>query len=420
MKRSFEINSTKIFILFFFVVLIGLAVFQKSSNALPFFYKDYPTYQNSGKKDFDSVSESLVLNRIDFSTLSMDYKYKFNLWRASQEVRGLADFKDGKTYNKEYQTTSDYLSDGQPYRSQIGAQSLFFAKLSGLSSGDHGDYFLIKLFSVLFLSLCAAVILLWVNINFGHIPSFVSLLFFIMSTGINIFSESLYWSIWLFILPLAIVCLLEVCKVRNIFYIFLLTLPVFLFKFLSGYEFITIIVFAAMTPYAWDYFINKDMTSFVRAVSVGISSLTAFLISLFIYNKFFLQDFNSSGIDNIFGRSGSWSLRHLDELGISPWTQSAKILIMNFMDFNGYGIPLGVFLISTLVALVAMKDRIQNADIKFIVFLFAGSISWLIVQPGHILFHPRYATLMFFIPFGLFIPGFIASLIITRKKMEKI
>ena len=417
MLNNFKINSIKIFILFVLVVFIGLALFQKSNNALPFFYKDYPTYQNNGKKDFDSVSESLVLNRIDFSVLSMEYKYKFNLWRANQEVRAFVDYRDGKPYNKEYVTTPDYLLDGQPYRSQIGAQSFFFAKLAPLLGEDHGNYLLLKLCSIFLLSLCAAIILLWMRHNFGLIPSAISLLFFVLSTGVNIFSGSLYWSIWLFILPLSMVCLLDMCKVKNSFYIFLLTFLVFLFKFLSGYEFITIIVFAAMTPYAWDFLVNKNSNSMMRAVTVGISSVAAFLVSIFIYNTFFLQDFNSSGIDNIFGRSGSWSLRNLGELSISPWTQSAKILIMNFMDINGYGIPLGGFLILTLAALLLIKNRIQTEDVKFIIFLLVGSISWLIVQPGHILFHPRYATIMFFIPFGLFIPGFIASLALTSKKL---
>lgn len=422
MQSSFKINSVILYIIFLFLMFVALAIFQKSNNSLPFFYKHHPTYEINGKKNFDSVSESLILNRIDFSKLSIEYKYKFNLWRVKQDVRAydLDNSKNGVVYNREYKTTPDYLLNGQTYSSQIGAQSFFFTKLAGLLNEDHGSYYLLKITSIFLLSLCAAAILLWININLGKIPSFISFLFFVLSTGVNIFSESLYWSIWLFVLPLSIVCLLEIFNIKNIFYIFFFTFPVFLFKFLSGYEFITTIVFASLTPYAWDFFINKNPTSLVRAIGVGLSSVTAFLISLFIYNSFFFQEFNSSGIDYIFSRSGSWSLKHLGELSISPWTQSAKILIMNFMDINGYGIPLGGFLIITLMALVFVKNRIRTGDVKFIIFLFIGSISWLIVQPGHILFHPRYATLMFFIPFGLFIPGFIASLVFGIKNEKNI
>lgn len=174
-----------------------------------------------------------------------------------------------------------------------------------------------------------------------------------------------------------------------------------------------------MTPYAWGFFVAKEPASFMRAITVGISSVTAFLISILIYNSFFLQEFNSSGIDNIFGRSGSWSLGHLGELSISPWMQSAKIMVMNYMDINGYGIPLVGFLALILISLAVIRNRVRLDDIKFIAFLFIGSISWLIVQPGHVLFHPRYATLMFFIPFGLFIPGFIASLVYGIKNQQK-
>lgn len=396
-----------------------MAVLQKTNNALPFFYKDYPTYENSGKEYFDSVSESLVLNRIDFNTLSIEYKFKFNLWRSNQEVRAFAVDGDGKKYNKDYVTAPEYLLDGQPYRSQIGAQSLFFAKISPLLGEDHGSYFLIKIFSVFLLSICLAIILLWMRNNFGPTPSVISLLFVGLSTGVNIFSYSLYWSIWLFILPLSIVCLLEILKVRNTYYIFLIAFPVFLFKFTSGYEFITIIVFAAMTPYAWDFIVNKNHTSLIRVVSIGLSSVAAFLTSILIYSTFFLSDFNSSGVDNIFSRSDSWSLKHLGDMSINPWTQTTKILIMNFIDLNGYGMPLGVFIILTLAVIITIRNKIQSTDIYFLVFLFFGSISWAIVQPGHILFHPRYATLMFFIPFGLFAPGFIASLFLTKSNQKK-
>lgn len=317
----------------------------------------------------------------------------------------------------DFVTNSDYLLDGEPYRSQIGAQSLFYATLAELTNGVHGNYFILKFVSTLLLSLCAAVVFLWMRLNFGNAPALIGVLFFTLSTGINIFSESLYWSIWLFVAPLSVVCLLEINDVRNNLILFFLTFPLFLFKFLSGYEFITIIVFSTMVPYAWDFFINKNLSSLVQAVVVGCSSVFAFIFSIFIYNNYFLLDFHSSGIDNIFGRSGSWSFGHLGDLSISPWMQSVKILIMNFFDINGYGVPLGAFLISVLGFLIYFRKIVKAEEVKFISFLFIGSVSWFVVQPGHILFHPRYAILMFFIPFGLFIPGFLTSLI--YKKMNK-
>ena len=196
-------------------------------------------------------------------------------------------------------------------------------------------------------------------------------------------------------------------------------LMAFLFKFLSGYEFITVIVFAAMTPYVWDFFINKNSAALARTTYVGLSGVAAFLVSLVIYNAFFLTDFQSSGFDNIYNRSGSWSLKNISALGISPWVQSGKFFIMNFMDVNGYGMPLIGFLAMIFGTLFFMRNEIGFKEFNFIGFLFLGSVSWLIVQPGHVLFHPRYAALVFFIPFGLFAPGFMMGLYFTKDKSRK-
>lgn len=75
-----KLNSIKLFILFILFVFVSLAFLHKANNALPFFYKDYHTYKINGKENFDEVSESLVLNRLDFHTLSMEYEYSFSLW----------------------------------------------------------------------------------------------------------------------------------------------------------------------------------------------------------------------------------------------------------------------------------------------------------------------------------------------------
>lgn len=174
MKSSLKTNTPILFVLFVMAIFISTSWVQKTNNALPFFYKNYPTYENNGKKNFDSVSESLVLNRIDFSTLSLEYTSKFNLWRANHEVRAFTDTGTGKSFDKEYITTPDYLLDGQSYQSQIGAQSLFFATLAKILNTDHGHYSSIKAISVFLLSMCAAIILLWIKINFGTIPSAVS------------------------------------------------------------------------------------------------------------------------------------------------------------------------------------------------------------------------------------------------------
>ena len=400
-------------------VFIGIRFIQTSNNALPFFYKDYPTYSQNGKNNFDSTSESLVLNRIDFSTLDIKYKYMFNLWRPDAEVRSFVDYRNNKEYNPNYLTTSVYLLKGQPYRSQVGFQSLIWSKLSQLFNSRHGDYYLLKTISIILLSLALGFVLVWINYNFGFLPSILSLLITVLSTGINIFSMSLYWSIWLFVLPLSAVCFLELLKVCDVYAIFLITFPLFLIKFLSGYEFISTIILSALTPYIWSYFIKRNSFGVFQALSVVISSVIAFCVSVLIYVKLFLFDFKSSGLDYILMRQGSWSLKNLINLKIVPWIQLSKISVMNFFDVNGYGIPVGIFFMLVVAGIVISKKKIRIEDLKFILYLFISSISWLIFQPGHILFHPRYATLIFFFPFGLFIVGFLVSRFNTKNDINQ-
>jgi hypothetical protein len=415
MKKTFNINNLTCLIFLFLSILAGIYFLQKSNNALPFFFKDYPTYFNNGKKDFDSNSESLVLNRIDFDSLAIPYTHKFQLWRVDKDIRGFNDFRfDAENYNPQYQTTPTYLLNGKPYTSQLGMQALFYSKIASSINQPHGNYSLLKTTSVVLLSILGAMIILWIKINFGLAASLVATACLITSTGINIFSNSLYWSVWLIMAPLAVSCILEVLKIRSYWLIFLITFPVFLFKFTSGYEFITVIVFASLTPYAWDYFINNSSSALLRAATISLSSASAFFVSVYLFHSFYLYDFNLSGIEYISGRVGSWSIGSLMDLGVSPWTQLLKISILNFMDINGFGIPLAAyFAILTFIFIKNIK-KISYGDCKFITFLLFASMSWLLIQPGHILFHPRYATLVFFIPLGLILPSYL-YVIATRK-----
>jgi hypothetical protein len=281
------------------------------------------------------------------------------------------------------------------------------------------DYFAPKIFVVLLLSVCGAIILLWTVNKFGNVPSLIGLVMFVTSTGINIFSESLYWSIWLFLLPLAIVCLIEtVSPTRNLL-LFLFTLPAFLLKFLSGWEFITIVVFTALTPYAWDFFVNKNSAALRSAIFVIASSAIAFILSLLFYLNCFSQENNSNGIHHVFSRLGFWSAMNLRDLPIVPWKDVVKSLCLNFIDFNGYGLPLIFVLCFMLCILFWIRRRLVVGDMKFIIFLLLGSVSWHVAMPGHIFFHLRYAPLVFFLPFGLFAPSFIATLFFRNKRSSE-
>lgn len=417
MFRQLTHSAATSYFLFALVLFAGLAFLQRDGNALPFFYKDYPTYPVNGEKHFDRNSENLVLNRIDFAARDIPYPYHFHLWRSGPRETGPA----------EQQSDTSPLPDtaldqphGAPYRSQIGVQAWFWAGLTEWLDIRDGSYQLQKALSVLFASLLAAVLLVWVRKNLGALPSLAGLAFLTFSTGMNLFAGSLYWSLWLFLLPLAVTCLLDMLDIRNRYVLFIATLPAFFVKFLAGYEFITVIVLAAMTPYAWDFFIRHSKAAAFRAAIVGASSMGAFLLSFLCYEWLFRADFGLSGIDHLLGRSQAWSvLQTLEDRGLTPGIQAAKLLTMNFLDLNGYGIPLGVCLLAIALALIHARNQLRAAEMGFLLFLLLGSTSWLFIQPGHLLFHPRYATLVFSLPFGLFAVGLLARLFEVRYRLKK-
>ncbi|WP_349617544.1 hypothetical protein [Azotobacter salinestris] len=408
MLRYFKHNLVASYLLFSLALFTGLNLVQYESNALPFLYKDYPTYAVNGERQFDRNSENLVLNRIEFAVRDIPYPYSFHLWRSAPAEAEPAD----------RQSASGPLAHGAPYRSQIGVQAWFWAGLTELLDIHDAPYRLQKTLSVLLAALVTAVPLVWMRKHFGTLPSLAGLAFLSLSTGMNLFAGSLYWSLWLFMLPLAVTCLLDLLGIRNRYALFLATLPAFLVKFLAGYEFITVIVLASMTPHAWAFFIRRDTGAAFRALVVGISSICAFLISLLHYDLLFSANFGLSGLDHLLGRSQAWSIRSLDEHGLTLWSQVAKLLAMNFIDFNGYGVPLGLCLALMALALLHARRQLHAAELGFVLFLLLGSASWLLIQPGHLLFHPRYATLVFSLPCGLFTVGFIARLSGARHRKD--
>ncbi|QQE87178.1 hypothetical protein E0E54_07825 [Azotobacter chroococcum] len=86
MFRQLTHSAATSYFLFALVLFAGLAFLQRDGNALPFFYKDYPTYPVNGEKHFDRNSENLVLNRIDFAARDIPYPYHFHLWRSGPKT----------------------------------------------------------------------------------------------------------------------------------------------------------------------------------------------------------------------------------------------------------------------------------------------------------------------------------------------
>lgn len=133
-------------------LFFSLSVLQKHSNALPFFFSNYPTYSINGRPNFDFTSESLVLNRLDFETLDMSYNEFFQLWRVSDDRRSFGDFRTKDNYDPQFLPDTSQLADGHVYRSQIGAQALLWATVHKFLARDHGNYLIVRTLNAFFVS----------------------------------------------------------------------------------------------------------------------------------------------------------------------------------------------------------------------------------------------------------------------------
>lgn len=394
-----KINSALTSALFFTALLISINFGQYRANTLPFFLIDYPTYEINGRPHFDSTSESLVLNRIDFESLDLEYPSTFQLWRVSRDQRdfGDASSSDWAAPNYELVTKPDYLLNGVPYVSQVGLQSFLWAKLSVALGLENGNYAALRLLHITMLSLIFTNILMWVRWKFGPAQAAWSAFAICTSTGVAVFASSLYWSIALFFLPMWITSLYARFSIVPFPYFIGALFAAFLVKFSSGYEFISTVVILAALPALADVSRIGFKRCIIQCVTILFTALMAFAASLALYDILFLREFDRSGLEHILSRSSSWT--GLDSGGTSLrfWAgQAARTLSMSAVSIDRFGVPIAVLLLAYLFLTLRFW---RNIPIDERVFMFGGlaaTASWYVLQSGHILFHPRYSSLIMF------------------------
>jgi len=397
--RAMITNSTLTSVLLFTALFISIGFGQHRANTLPFFLNDYPTYETNGRPHFDSTSESLVLNRIDFESLDLVYPSTFQLWRVSGDQRKFGDASnpDWVAPNYALATNSDYLLDGAPYVSQVGLQSFLWAKLSSALGLENGNYAALRLIHITMLTLIFTNILMWVRWKFGPTQAIWSTIAICTSTGVAVFASSLYWSIALFFLPVWISTLYA--RFSNVpFPLFVGALfAAFLVKFSSGYEFISTVVILAALPALADVSRIGFKRCIIQCVTILLTALTAFAASLALYHLLFLWEFERSGLEYIFSRSSSWTLLDSGEISHRFWAeQAAKTLSMSAFSIDRFGVPIAVLIAGYLFLALRFWRNIPINERLFMFGSLAATASWYVLQSGHILLHPRYSSLIMF------------------------
>jgi hypothetical protein len=206
--------------------------------------------------------------------------------------------------------------------------------------------------------------------------------------------------------------------------VYLLLFLLFLAKFLSGFEFLTVTIMAAALPLFLVYSTGgiSGRALLGRSALVLATGLAAFLTAILIHHIHHQNALGESGLLYLLSRSGNWAAP-ADRGLMAQVQQFAKVLLVNFVDIDGYGVPTVVSFAAGAVALtLAGRSLVRRSldDPTSRVLLttaaaFLVSVSWIVLQAEHVAFHPRYATILMAYPFGIFLAAAVARLLAERS-----
>lgn len=406
------------------------------SSALPRILGEYPTGVVNRAPDFDAVSEALIENRIDLRFVGLETgtsEFLFTVRNGKEsDPRGF-DIQRPERYDPEWRPGRNELEAGGSYRSQIGLQGRLYAAASNAMGLDRPrTYIALRVFSTLMLAAMLATLVTWFASVWGRTAGLAALGFCIFSTGFNLFAPQLYWVTFVHVAPTVVTAFLAArLPERSVpvhLAAFAAILVLFVVKFASGYEFMTVTIAAAAVPFfvafAGSRIAFKPLI--VYAAAVVATGMVAFGVTVGLHDVQFQKAFGESGLAFLHSRSQSTSgLPFTGPLG-TP-LQMAKLAVINSADIAGFGIPNFVVLAAGLpFAWIAARALIRRdlADERARIALavsvaLLASTSWMLLQYPHVSFHPRYTTILVAFPYGLVLAAALGRLWQLRKQARK-
>lgn len=399
------------------------------SQALPIWIGDYPTRPVNERPHFDRVSEFLVENMIDISFLDVAAPPGGFMFRIKNDPR-LVDVARLDAYDAYWVPKPEDLRRQDVYKSQIGLQGRVYpAVAEALGLRRDNAVGLLQSANAVLLAAMLATILLLLRKEWGGAAALAALAFCAFSTGFNLFAPSLYWISFVHVGPAVILSLALLWGVhgrRAWTGVYSAVFLLFAVKFSSGYEFMTATVGGAVMPFLVLYGAGKigHRTIFAHAAALFAIGLTAFAVCLAAHLIHLQAAFQENGIGHLLTRIGAAG-PPAAESAADLLRDISKVLVINMADVGGYGVPSalpvaagGLFLLLGARVLILRQTEQESARIVLaIAGGFLVSVSWAVLQPQHILFHPRYSTILMSYPFGLlFAAGAIRLLQLARAR----
>jgi hypothetical protein len=385
-------------------------------------------------ESFQKDSESLVVGRLIKSRNDGVLSEQGRLGRY-QGLPGSKESVQTKLYNGE-------LDGGRfgAYNSQLGIQGIFFSifddvlnSLNIIDIKKRLDFYRGITAGIFALILSLVIMLFYFEIGLG--ASVMLLLSMSLSQWLTVMARNLYWVMALMYLPFLAVFIIykyeEVKRIISFQLLYSLVFITILLKSLSGYEFISTIIIAAVSPIIyfsiknqWDYLITIK-----RVLLTVIFGVLGFLTALIMHIwQLHLSTGSIGGAWNlIFERILVRTHAASNTYAGTPYEKSLSSSIYEVFRryINGDAIELKsvfgseffitisfesliwAYLIATILALAGFKftKKYYRQLLALSVatwFSFAAPLSWFFLAKGHSYIHVHINYILWYLPFIIF------------------
>jgi hypothetical protein len=392
---------------------------------------------NDWFQGYQKDSESFVVGRI----------VKSRADGISSEGVGLGQYKNplGSSVEYQYELFINEARGGEykPYSSQIGIQGVFFSLLDKVFNvyKINDNRLRLEIYHGLtsaLLAIVLAIILLLFYFEIGIYPAMLLLLSTAFSSWLIVIANNLYWVFGLMYLPMLVTFVAfkyqELSGKLNKYLVYSAIFLTIFFKSASGYEFLSTVMLAMLTPII--YFSIKNKTPFKQTgryilelglVAVG-GFISAFLVHIIQLVSIFGSLSEAWGVifSAISTRTGV-SI-NLDEVNgmILDSLISSRLEVFIKYSLGASSIFLIIFIGVSLLAWHMLKNsRYKNEEKRTIQallittwFSFLAPVSWFILAKAHSYIHTNINFVLWDLPFKIF--GFALTFyvifIILKKK----
>ena len=403
-----------------------------SADALSRLVGDYPSRPVNQRLHFDRVSEVLPLNHIDARLARSSPTPGGFMFRIANDPR-ILDVDRLDRYNGGWVPGPADLESREMYHSQYGLQGRIYSAAAGSMNLDRAATIaLLEGLTAAALAAMLATIILLIRRCWGSGAAMAALAFCALSTGFNLFAPSLYWVTFLHVAPAAVTsaALLPQELKRGAWAgAFFLILILIIAKILSGLEFLTVTIAAAAVPFFMAFSVGRISARqlVLSGAAVLATGILAFAFAMAFYEHSHLEAFGTSGLAHLANRTDVWVPQANKGL-VDHARDMAKVMLINFIDYDGFGIPNffvlaigGYFLLNSTWHLLKRDMESESSRVELTVAAaFAASISWLILQEEHIVFHARYSAILMAYPFGLYLAAGAVWLFQSRTAGDRL